>query len=67
LLLSKQELDRYNQKLAELEQRVHSAINHGSRNGDNLHKLETRLHNAHEGGGAGQLRELEKQVREAIG
>lgn len=60
-------MDRYHQKLAELEEKVHSAISSGKHpeNGDSLKKIETRLHNAQTGGGAGQLKELEKQVKAA--
>ena len=58
-----QDLEKYNSKLNDLEQRVHVAISKGG-NSDELHKLETRLENVHSsGGGEGQLRELEQQVR----
>ena len=60
-----QDLEKYNSKLSDLEQRVHAAISKGG-NSDELHKLETRLENVHSGGGGeGQLRELEQQVRKA--
>ena len=60
-----QDLEKYNSKLSDLEQRVHEAISKGG-NSDELHKLETRLENVHSGGGGeGQLRELEQQVRKA--
>ena len=60
-----QDLEKYNSKLGELEQRVHEAISKGHDTED-LHKLETRLQNVHTGGGGqGQLKELEKQVEKA--
>ena len=60
-----QDLEKYNSKLSDLEQRVHEAISKGG-NREELHKLETRLENVHSsGGGEGQLQELEQQVRKA--
>jgi hypothetical protein len=60
-----QELDKYNEKLSQLENRVHEAMSHG-KNGEDMKKLETRLANVHgSGGGQGQLKELERQVQAA--
>ena len=58
-----QDLERYNSKLDELEQRVHAALSKNS-GSEELHKLETRLASVHSGGGgSGQLKELEQQVK----
>ena len=60
-----QDLERYNSKLDDLEQRVHAALSKNS-GSQELHKLETRLASVHGGGGgSGQLKELEQQVRKA--
>ena len=60
-----QELDKYNEKLSNLEARVHEAMAHG-KDGDDMKKLETRLASVHGGGGGqGQLIELERQVQAA--
>ncbi len=60
-----QDLEKYNSKLSDLEQRVHDAISKGH-DTEEMHKLETRLQNVHSsGGGQGQLKELEKQVEKA--
>ena len=45
-----QDLERYNSKLDELEQRVHAALSKNS-GSEELHKLETRLASVHSGGG----------------
>ena len=60
-----QDLEKYNSKLDELEQRVHAALSKNS-GSEELHKLETRLASVHSGGGGtGQLKELEQQVKKA--
>lgn len=62
---SPQDLERYNSKLSDLEERVHKAMSKGG-NSEDLQKLETRLANVHSsGGGVGQLKELEQQVNKA--
>lgn len=60
-----QELEKYNNKLSQLEARVHEAMAHG-KDGEEMKKLETRLASVHSGGGgSGQLIELERQVQKA--
>ena len=65
MVAAAQELDKYNDKLSQLEARVHDAMAHG-KDGEEMKKLETRLANVHGGGGgSGQLIELERQVQKA--
>lgn len=60
-----QELNKYNEKLTQLEEKVHASMAAGN-NSDDMKKLETRLASVHQGGGgSGQLKELERQVQAA--